>query len=134
MPPIDWNAIQSLSKARLGQTPPLLGAANGNPVVMAQLGNISQQEQQGPGCMFMAKNALNGGELSPYLAAWIDQPKWLTGCRMLRSMAALPQGGITRLPGFRAVAAAAGDVVASRAAKSKRNNLFISRMSRQPAP
>lgn len=112
---INWKAIQTLSKARPGATPPLLGAANANPVVMAQLGNISQQEEKGPGCMFMAKNALNGGELSPYLAARIDQPKWLTGCRRLRNLAALPQGGITRRPGFRAVAAAAGDVAASRA-------------------
>lgn len=117
MPPVDWKAIQSLAKARPGATPPLLGASNANPAVMAQLQNAAQQreEDRKPGCLFMAKNALNGGELSPYLAARIDQPKWLTGCRKLRNLVPLPQGGITRRPGFRSVRALSGDITASSA-------------------
>ena len=142
MPPINWNAINSLSRAKIGQShpikdspfsnpavqqiardervnslaeakvgtsPALNGSPLSNPAVQQQMQNLAQSEQQ-PGCMFVAKNALNGGELSPMLSGRFDQPRYLTGCKLLRNMIAMPQGGITRRPGMEFLGSIGGAV------------------------
>ena len=109
MPPINWNAINSLSRAKIGQSHPIKDSPFSNPAVQQQMQNLAQSEQQ-PGCMFVAKNALNGGELSPMLSGRFDQPRYLTGCKLLRNMIAMPQGGITRRPGMEFLGSIGGAV------------------------
>lgn len=58
--------------------------------------------------------ALNAGELSPRMAARVDFGKYPAGCEVLRNMIPLPQGGATRRPGTRFVAAAADSGVKGR--------------------
>lgn len=41
----------------------------------------------------------SGGELSPWMDARVDHPKYSSGCRQLQNMIALNQGGCTRRPG-----------------------------------
>ncbi len=48
----------------------------------------------------LARNILNGGELSPGMAARHDQPRHLSGCSRLLNMVPLPCGGLTKRPGF----------------------------------
>lgn len=60
------------------------------------------------GALFMAQNALNGGEISPEMAARMDQPRYQTGCEVLENMVPLPQGGISKRPGLEHV----GDALA----------------------
>ncbi len=50
--------------------------------------------------MHAARNVLNGGEISPQMAARMDQPRYQTGCELLENMVPLPQGGITKRPGL----------------------------------
>lgn len=49
---------------------------------------------------FIAQNVLNGGELSPELAARWDQPRYQTGSSIMRNIVPLPQGGVTKRPGM----------------------------------
>ena len=46
------------------------------------------------------RNVLNGGEISPDMAARVEQPRYQTGCEALENMVPLPQGGITKRPGL----------------------------------
>ncbi|MCM1237377.1 MAG: hypothetical protein NC489_45505, partial [Ruminococcus flavefaciens] len=57
--------------------------------------------------LHVARNCLNGGELSPEMAARFDQQRHASGCRSLVNMIPLPCGGITKRPGFRHLAYAA---------------------------
>ena len=50
--------------------------------------------------LHVAQNVLNGGEISPQMAARVDQPRYQTGCEKLENMIPLPQGGITKRPGL----------------------------------
>lgn len=50
--------------------------------------------------LHVAQNVLNGGEISPDMAARMDQPRYQTGCETLENMVPLPQGGITKRPGL----------------------------------
>ena len=56
------------------------------------------------GALHMTQNALNGGEISPEMAARVDQPRYQTGCETLENMVPLPQGGISKRPGLEHVA------------------------------
>ena len=56
--------------------------------------------------IYMAHNALNGGEIAPEMLARFDQPRYQTGCEVLLNMVPLPQGGITKRPGMLAMALA----------------------------
>ena len=58
--------------------------------------NITPQNN----AIYMAHNALNGGEISPDMLARFDQPRYQTGCESLVNMVVLPQGGITKRPGL----------------------------------
>ena len=53
--------------------------------------------------LHMARNVLNGGEISPDMAARVDQPRYQTGGLRLENMMPLPQGGVTKRPGLRHV-------------------------------
>lgn len=61
------------------------------------------------------RNVLNGGEISPDMAARVEQPRYQTGCEALENMVPLPQGGITKRPGLEhvgeALAQGRGDAV-----------------------
>ena len=50
--------------------------------------------------LHVSQNVLNGGEISPDMAARVDQPRYQTGCEVLENMVPLPQGGITKRPGL----------------------------------
>lgn len=50
--------------------------------------------------LHVSQNVLNGGEISPDMAARVDQPRYQTGCEVLENMIPLPQGGITKRPGL----------------------------------
>lgn len=63
---------------------------------------------QGAGSLHLAKNSLNGGELSPDLAARYDQQRAAMGCRSLFNMVALPWGGVTKRPPLRYFAQSQG--------------------------
>lgn len=52
------------------------------------------------GALHVARNVLNGGEISPHMAARVEQPRYQTGCEKLENMIPLPQGGITKRPGL----------------------------------
>lgn len=52
------------------------------------------------GALLVARNVLNGGEISPHMAARVEQPRYQTGCEKLENMIPLPQGGITKRPGL----------------------------------
>lgn len=52
------------------------------------------------GSLHVAQNVLNGGEISPQMAARVDLPRYQTGCEVLENMIPLPQGGITKRPGL----------------------------------
>ena len=41
--------------------------------------------------MHVAQNVLNGGEISPQMAARMDQPRYQTGCELLENMVPLPR-------------------------------------------
>lgn len=56
--------------------------------------------------LHVAQNVLNGGEISPQMAARIDQPRYQTGCEKLENMIPLPQGGITKRPGLECLSGA----------------------------
>ena len=47
-----------------GASQPLQGSALADPAAQAQMQNLAQTQ---PGAMYVAKNALNGGELCPCL-------------------------------------------------------------------
>lgn len=49
---------------------------------------------------FILQNVLNGGEISPELAARCDQPRYQTGSSVMRNAVPLPQGGVTKRPGM----------------------------------
>ncbi|MBQ9452750.1 MAG: hypothetical protein IJU65_05595 [Desulfovibrio sp.] len=53
--------------------------------------------------LYAAHNALNGGEIAPEMLARYDQPRYQTGCEKLLNMIPMPQGGITKRPGFQYV-------------------------------
>jgi hypothetical protein len=46
------------------------------------------------------KTSFNAGELSPLLAARLDQDRYASGCKTLLNAVCLVHGGITRRPGF----------------------------------
>ena len=54
--------------------------------------------------LHVSQNVLNGGEISPDMAARVDQPRYQTGCETLENMVPLPQGGISKRPGLEHVA------------------------------
>ena len=58
-------------------------------------------EQSESRAIVIAKNALNGGEISPYMGARFDQARFQTGCHKLLNMVPLPCGGATKRPGFK---------------------------------
>lgn len=58
--------------------------------------------------LHVAQNVLNGGEISPQMAARIDQPRYQTGCEKLENMIPLPQGGITKRPGLECLGGTGG--------------------------
>ena len=58
--------------------------------------------------LHVAQNVLNGGEISPDMAARMDQPRYQTGCETLENMVPLPQGGITKRPGLEHLGVADG--------------------------
>ena len=60
--------------------------------------------------LHVAQNVLNGGEISPQMAARIDQPRYQTGCEKLENMIPLPQGGITKRPGLECLSGASSGV------------------------
>lgn len=50
--------------------------------------------------IYQAQNIFNGGEISPIMVARADQPAYQAGLITCRNFVPLPQGGITRRPGF----------------------------------
>ena len=58
--------------------------------------------------------AVNAGEFSPRMAARVDFAKYPNGAEVLRNMIPLPQGGVTRRPGTRFVAAVSDSSVKGR--------------------
>ena len=60
--------------------------------------------------LHVAQNVLNGGEISPQMAARIDQPRYQTGCEKLENMIPLPQGGITKRPGLECLSGASSGI------------------------
>lgn len=60
-----------------------------------------REEPPASHAIVIAKNALNGGEISPYLGARFDQARYQTGCHSLLNMVPLPCGGVTKRPGFK---------------------------------
>ena len=50
--------------------------------------------------MYHLKNVLNGGEISPMCRARAEQDRYKSGCDTLLNFLPMPQGGITRRPGF----------------------------------
>lgn len=50
--------------------------------------------------LHVAKNCLNGGEMSSQMGARYDQPRFQTGCHYLLNMVPMPCGGITKRPGL----------------------------------
>lgn len=64
--------------------------------------------------LLLAKNCLNGGEISPFMAGRIDQGRYQTGCHSLLNMVPLPCGGATKRPGFRFAGAAGSNTGAAR--------------------
>ena len=54
--------------------------------------------------LYTIHNALNGGEISPEMLARWDQPRYKNGCESLLNMIPMPQGGITKRPGFEHIA------------------------------
>lgn len=64
---------------------------------------------QGVSSVQIAKNSLNGGEISAWMGARFDQTRYMSGCHRLLNMVPLPCGGITKRPGlgFMGVSAAA---------------------------
>lgn len=79
-------------------------------------GQPGQPGGQSGSQLYIAKNALNGGELAPQLGARFDQPRWQSGCHTLLNMVPLPQGGITKRPGMACIGVShgAGEPGASR--------------------
>lgn len=49
----------------------------------------------------IVQNSFNGGELSPLMAARVDQARYASGCRTLCNMLLHPHGGAWRRPGLR---------------------------------
>lgn len=83
-------------------TPPF-GSALNDLNVRNAMQNLGQTVQNGHSALFVAKNVLNGGELSPHMSARFDQPRYQTGSEKLLNMVPMPQGGITKRPGFKHV-------------------------------
>ena len=50
--------------------------------------------------MYHIKNVLNGGEISPMCRARAEQDRYKSGCDTLLNFLPMPQGGVTRRPGF----------------------------------
>ena len=55
------------------------------------------------------QNSFNSGELSPRMVARVDFAKYAHGAAVLENLLVLPQGGVTRRPGSRFIAAAKTD-------------------------
>lgn len=80
---------------------PPFGSALLDPKVQAAMQGLAQAGQAQSAALHVAQNALNGGEISPQMLARFDQPRYQTGCEKLLNMVPMPQGGITKRPGFR---------------------------------
>lgn len=80
--------------------PAMLNTSNmNNPRVRQLFASIAE----GAGrldALHLARNSLNGGELSPGMDARFDQPRYQSGCHSLLNMVPLPCGGITKRPGL----------------------------------
>lgn len=59
------------------------------------------RSQTMPGSAHIARNCLNGGEISPQMDSRFDQQRYASGCHCLLNMVPLPCGGITKRPGMR---------------------------------
>jgi len=71
-----------------------------HPAVVQRLQALGEHQAQA-GCLFVVKNVLNGGEISPHMGARFDQPRCQTGNEYLLNMIPLPQGGLTKRPGMK---------------------------------
>ncbi len=74
--------------------------------------------------------SFNGGELSPYMDARVDQSRYSTGCRALRNMLPAPHGAAYRRPGFRFMGEA---LDSSAAGQSRRVRLMSFAFSEEQA-
>lgn len=54
------------------------------------------------------KSSFLGGELSPKVDGRVDLPQYLQGCRELKNMVTMPEGGVTRRPGSQLIFYATG--------------------------
>lgn len=80
---------------------PPFGSALRHSNVLEAMRGLAQAGQAQSTALHVTQNALNGGEISPQLLARFDQPRYQTGCETLLNMVPMPQGGITKRPGFR---------------------------------
>lgn len=80
---------------------PPFGSTLNDKKVQESMRGVAEAGQRPVSSLFMVQNVLNGGELSPHMLARADQPRYQTGCEKLLNMVPLPQGGITKRPGFR---------------------------------
>ncbi len=55
----------------------------------------------------IVQTSFNSGELSPFMAARMDQGRYASGCRVLRNMLCTPHGAVFRRPGLRFMGEAA---------------------------
>lgn len=77
--------------------------SSGQPEASPRASPVSSPDDSGQGrstSLVLAKNALNGGEISPGLSARFDQARYQTGCHRLLNMVPLPCGGVSKRPGF----------------------------------
>ena len=74
-----------------------------DPVMQTHAKALSETAQARGSQIYFAYNALNGGEIAPEMLARVDQNRYKTGCERLLNMVPMPQGGITKRPGFEPV-------------------------------
>lgn len=71
--------------------------------VMGKIEAAGQAAMPQPFTIHFVKNSLNGGELSPELAARFDLPRYQSGCKSLLNMLPLLTGGVTKRPPFQII-------------------------------
>ena len=88
------------SHTQLPYNVPPAESAMHEPQVQEASRGLAQAGQAQGNQLFFVNNAFNGGELSPDMLGRYDQPRYVTGCELLENMIPMPQGGITKRPGF----------------------------------